>query len=60
MAAGVRVSTVAGVSAVLGASAAGGSWDVGREAGTPEAGLEPKALLKRALARFIVPTFEVP
>ena len=63
---GACVSTVAGVSAVLGASvevaAAAGTWDVGREPCTPEAGLDPKALLNLALALFIVrsPTIQPP
>ena len=53
-------STVAGVSAVVGSSAVVGIWDVGRELCTPEAGLDPKALLNLALALFIVrsPTFK--
>lgn len=55
-------AVVAGVSVGVGASAAaGGIWDVGLELCTPEAGLDPKALLNLALALFMVvrsPTFE--
>ena len=60
-----RASAVAGVSAVVGASAdaaTAGTWDVGREPCIPEAGLDPKALLNLALALFIVrsPTIQPP
>lgn len=62
---GAGLSAVAGGSAVVGTSAeaaAGGTWEVGREACTPEAGLDPKALLNLALALFIVrsPTIQPP
>ena len=55
-------TVVAGVSAVIGASVVAGTWDVGLELCTPEAGLDPKALLNLALALFIVrsPTFRPP
>lgn len=61
-------AVVAGVSVVVEASAVAvaavaGIWDVGLELCTPEAGLDPKALLNLALALFIVvrsPTFEAP
>lgn len=55
-------SVVAGASVAVETSAAAGTWDVGLELLTPEAGLDPKALLNLALALFIVrsPTFRPP
>ena len=52
-------AVAAEASVAVGASAAAGIWDVGLELCTPEAGLDPKALLNLALALFIVrsPTF---
>ena len=57
-------TVAAGVSAVIGVSAAAAAvtLDVGLELCTPEAGLDPKALLNLALALFMVrsPTFKPP
>ena len=54
-ASGACASTgVNGASAAAAAVAVAGTWDVGLEACTAELGLDPKALLSLALARFNV------